>query len=410
VHPLRVMSFEKSSLHRVETRMKKTIAIILLTLVLLVMESPLIFANDGVIRIGFNLPFTGMFELVGNHSKNAAELVKKDLDAAGGITVGGKKYTVEFIYGDNKSTAATASSLTVRQVSNEKILAIVGPLSSRQAIPVAQMAQAFSTPMITPWSTSPKTTKKGPYIFRSCFVFTIQGPVITKFAASEFNATKAAVLYDELNAYSRGMASSFKEAFEAQNGAGSVVAYEHFRTGATDFSKQLQSIFKAGSQFIFTPQHFNEVPLIVKQAKKMGSTLPIVGSNSWAGGDLVGECGGDCAGLFFTGNYAPGNAKGINATFVEAYRKAYGEYPDEPAALTWDAVRVMIQAIKDTGGLSGNLQSDREAVKDSLTQLKGFEGATGTMTFNESGNPEKCAVVVKISEEGIFTAHDLVCP
>lgn len=390
--------------------MKKTIAIILLTLVILAMESPLIFANDGVIRLGFNLPLTGMFELVGNNSKNAAELIRKELDAAGGITVGGKKYTVQFIYDDNKSTAATASSLTVRQVSNEKVLAIVGPLSSRQAIPVAQMAQAFSTPMITPWSTSPATTKKGPYIFRSCFVYTIQGSVITKFAANEFNATKVGVLFDVVSAYPRGMASTFKEAFEAQNGPGSVVAYEQFRTGDTDFSKQLETIVAAGAQFIFTPQHFNEVPLIVKQAKKMGISLPIMGSNSWSGGDLLGECGGDCAGLYFTGNYAPGNAKGINATFVDAYRAAYGGYPDEPAALTWDAVRVMIQAIKDTGGLSGNLLSDRTAVKDSLTQVKGFEGATGTMTFNESGDPEKCAVVVKISKEGVFTAHDLVCP
>jgi len=390
--------------------MKKTIAIILLTLVLLVMETPLIFASDGVIRIGFNLPFTGMFELVGNHSKNAAEMVRKEVDAAGGIMVGGKKYKVEFVYGDNKSAAATASSLAIHQVSSDKVLAIVGPLSSRQSIPVAQMAQAFSTPMMTPWSTSPITTKKGPYVFRSCFVFTIQGSVITKFAASEFNATKVGVLFDIVSAYPRGMAKTFKEAFEAQNGAGSVVAWEEFRTGDTDFSKQLKRIVDAGAQFIFTPQHFNEVPLIVRQAKEMNINLPIMGSNSWAGGDLLGECGDDCAGLFFTGNYAPGNAKGINATFVEQYRAEYGEYPDEPAALTWDAVRVVLQAIKNTNGLTGNLIKDRKMVKESIVQIKGFDGATGKMTFNESGNPEKCAVVVKISEEGIFTAHETVCP
>ncbi|BHH85161.1 ABC transporter substrate-binding protein [Desulforhopalus sp. 52FAK] len=390
--------------------MKKTIAIILLTLVLLVMETPLIFASDGTIRIGFNLPFTGMFELVGNHSKNAAELVRKEVDAAGGIMVGGKKYKVEFVYRDNKSDPGAASALTVNQVSHDKVIGIIGPLSSRQAIPVAKMAQAFSTPMLTPWSTSPLTTQNRPFVFRSCFVFTIQGPLITKFAASEFKATKAAALYDELNAYSRGMAKSFKESFEAVNGAGSVVAFKQFRTGDTDFSKQLKSISEAGAEFIFSPQHFNEIPLIVKQAKEMNITLPIMGSNSWAGGDLVGECGDDCAGLFFTGNYAPGNAKGINATFVDQYRAAYGEYPDEPAALTWDAVHVMIQAIKDTKGLTGNLLKDRKMLRESIVQIKNFDGATGKMTFNESGNPEKCAVVVKISEEGIYTAHETVCP
>lgn len=390
--------------------MKKTIAIILLTLFLLVVETPFVFARVGVIRIGFNLPFTGMFELVGLQSKNAAELVRQELDAAGGVTVAGVKYRVEFIYGDNRSIPAVASSLALSQVSRERVLGIVGPLSSRQAIPVAQVAQAFATPMITPWSTSPLTTKDRPFVFRSCFVYTIQGSVITKFAASEFNATKVGVLFDVVSAYPRGMASTFKEAFEAQNGPGSVVAYEQFRTGDTDFSKQLKRIVAAGAQFIFTPQHFNEVPLIVKQAKKLGITIPIMGSNSWAGGDLLGECGGDCTGLFFTGNYAPGNAKGINATFVERYRKAYGDYPNEPAALTWDAVHIMIQAIKDTNGLSGNLLTDRKLLRGALAQVKDFEGATGTMTFNESGDPEKCAVVVKITEEGIFTAHELVCP
>ncbi|TKB09871.1 ABC transporter substrate-binding protein [Desulforhopalus sp. IMCC35007] len=390
--------------------MKKTIAIILLSLALLVLETPAIFAGDEALRIGFNFPLTGMFELVGNHSKNAAEMVRQEIDAAGGITVGGKKYSVEFLYGDNKSDAAAASSLTVSQVTKEKVLGIIGPLSSRQAIPVAQMAQAFATPMITPWSTSPLTTKDRPFVFRSCFVFTIQGSVITKFAASEFKATKAAVLYDIVSAYPRGMASSFKQDFEAQNGPGSVVAYEEFRTGDKDFSKQLERIADSGAQFIFTPQHFNEVPLIVRQAKKMGITLPIMGSNSWSGGDLIGECGPDCNGLFFTGNYAPGNAKGINAQFVDAYKKAYGEYPDEPAALTWDAVRVMIQAIKDTKGLTGNLLADRKLVRESLVNVKNFEGATGVMTFNESGDPEKCAVVIKIDNEGIFTAHEVVCP
>jgi branched-chain amino acid transport system substrate-binding protein len=390
--------------------MKKTIAIILLSLVLLLMETPAIFASDGVLRIGFNLPFTGMFELVGKNSKNAAELVRQEIDAAGGITVGGKKYSVEFIYGDNKSSPVSASSLTVSQVSKEKVLAIVGPLSSSQAIPVAQMAQAFATPMVTPWSTSPLTTKNRPFVFRTCFVFTIQGSVITKFVASEFKASKAAVLFDVMNPYSRGLAASFKEAFEAQNGPGSVVAYEEFRTGDQDFSEQLQEIMDSGAQVIFAPQHFNEVPLIVKQAKKMGSALPIVGSNSWAGGNLVGECGKDCNGLFFTGNYAPGNAKGINAKFVEVYKKTYGEYPDEPAALTWDAVRITIQAFKDTGGLSGNLVEDRKLVRNALVQIKGFDGATGSLTFNESGDPEKCAVVVKIDEEGIYTAHETVCP
>lgn len=390
--------------------MKKVSKIVLLSFILSIAGYQNLWADDGVIRIGFNLPQTGMFELVGNHSRNAAELVKKEIDAAGGIQVGGKNYKVDFVYGDNQSNPTSAASLTIQQISQEKVLGIVGPLSSSQAIPVGQMSEAFATPMISPWSTSPVTTKDRPYVFRSCFVFTIQGPAITKFAAKEFKATKAAVLYDIVAAYPRGMAKNFKEAFEAQNGKGSVVAFEEFRTGDVDFSKQLTRIKDSEAGFIFTPQHYNEIPLIVRQAKSLGLTIPIMGSNSWAGGDLIGECGTDCNGLFFTGNYAPGNAKGLNKEFVDAYMTAYGQNPDEPAALTWDALRVLVEAIKKTGGLSGNIVKDRTLVKDSLTKIRDFDGAAGKLSFNETGNPDKCVVVVKIDDNGVFALHDSICP
>lgn len=390
--------------------MGRVLKIFVLSCVVAACSNTICFAADNVIRIGFNIAQTGMFELVGKNAINAGELVRQEIEKSGGLEVGGKIYKVEFLYGDHTSDPSVAASLAVKQVSQEKVLGIIGPLISRQAIPVAQMAQAYSTPMITPWSTSPLTTQDRPFVFRTCFVFTIQGPAITTFAASQFKATKAAVLYDIISAYPRGMANSFKEAFEAVNGAGSVVAFEEFRTGDVDFSKQLSRINESGAEFLFTPQHYNEVPVIVRQAKAMGLTIPIVGSNSWAGGDLIGECGTDCNGLFFTGNYAPGNPQGLNKEFVETYIKAYGVNPDEPAALTWDAVRLLVQAIKNTGGLTGDLVRDRIAVQDALAKVKDFDGATGKIGFNGNGDPSKCAVIVKIDDNGVFTFHDSVCP
>lgn len=390
--------------------MRRLLAIFILGLVVAISGNHPGFAADNVIRIGFNIAQTGMFDLVGKHAMNAGELVRQEIEKSGGLTVGGKTYKVEFLYGDHTSNPSVAAALAVKQISQQKVLGIIGPLISAQAIPVAQMAQAYGTPMITPWSTSPLTTKDRPYVFRTCFVFTIQGPALTKFAASQFKATKAAVLYDIISAYPRGMANSFKEAFEAANGAGSVVAFEEFRTGDVDFSKQLSRIKESGAGIIFTPQHYNEVPLIVRQAKAMGLTIPIVGSNSWAGGDLIGQCGTDCNGLFFTGNYAPGNPQGLNKQFVETYVKAYGSNPDEPAALTWDAVRLFIQAVRNTGGLSGDLVRDRTAVKEALAKIKDFDGATGKIGFDGNGDPSKCTVIVKIDEKGVFTFHDSVCP
>ncbi len=163
-------------------------------------------AADGTIKIGFNIAQSGTFALVGSHSKNAAELIRKEVEAKGGLKIGDKTYNLEFIYGDNKSNATDASNLAIQQVTKQKAIAIIAPNFSALAIPVGQMANSFSTPMISPWSTSPVTTKDRPFVFRSCFVFTIQGPVLTKFVASEFNATRAAVLYEIISAYPRGMA------------------------------------------------------------------------------------------------------------------------------------------------------------------------------------------------------------
>lgn len=241
-------------------------------------------------------------------------------------------------------------------------------------------------------------------------MYDMQAVAMTKFAAKEWKATKAAVLYDEVSPYPTGMAKAFREYFEKVNGPGSVVAFETFRTKETDFSKQLTVILNAGADFLFTPQHYEEVPLIVHQARKMGWKKPIAGSNSWGGGDLMGKCGDECKGLVFTGNFAAGGTTGIAKVFVDAYQKAYNVLPDEPAALTYDAVQLIMQAVQKTGGLTGNLAVDRTKLKDQLAATKNFKGVTGTLAYQGTGDPEKCTVIVKIADNGVFTTVETVCP
>ncbi len=154
--------------------------------------------------------------------------------------------------------------------------------------------------MISPWSTNPQTTKDRPYVFRACFLDPFQGPVAAKFATEEFQAKKAAVLYDIASDYPKGLAEYFKEAFEKIHGAGSVVAFETFTTKDRDFSAQLTNIIKSGADVLFTPQYYDEVPLIVKQAHQLGWKKPIMGSDSWGSAELMKLCGDDCKGLYFT--------------------------------------------------------------------------------------------------------------
>jgi branched-chain amino acid transport system substrate-binding protein len=367
-------------------------------------------AGPDAIRIGVNAPLTGDIPKVGEGTKYAARMWLNDMNAAGGIEVGGKKYKVELVIEDNESKAESAVKANTKLITEEDVLAIVGPQSSKQAIPAGSKANELGTPMISPWSTNPDTTGNRPYVFRGCFLDPFQGPVVANFVKSEFGFSKAAVLYDVASDYPKGLAEFFKKAWEDVNGAGSVVAYESFTTKDTDFSSQLTKINNSGAEFLFTPQYYNEVALIVQQARQLGWKNPIVGSDSWGSAETVKLCGKDCYGAFFSSHYAAAGAKGETKKFIERYKKEHGYIPDDVAALTWDSIRLVQQAVQDCGKLTGDIQKDRACVRDALAKIKEFDGITGKMTFTEEGDPVKCAVIVRISDAGEFEFYKSVCP
>jgi branched-chain amino acid transport system substrate-binding protein len=362
------------------------------------------------IKIGINAPITGDIPKVGEGSKFAAQMWLEDIKAAGGLDIGGTKYKVELVIEDNESKAESAVKVQTKMITEDEVLAIVGPQSSQHANPAGGVADNYKTPMISPWSTNPDTTKDRPFVFRGCFLDPFQGPVVANFITEEFQFTKAAVLYDVASDYPKGLAEFFKKSWEGIHGEGSVVAYESFTTKDADFSSQLTNIINSGAQVLFTPQYYNEVALIVQQAHELGWKGPIVGSDSWGSAETVKLCGKDCYGLFFSTHYAAAGATGATKEFIERYQKAHGYVPDDVGALTWDALRIVQQAIQDCGSLSGNIGKDRQCVRDALAKIKEFDGITGKMTFTEEGDPIKCAVIVKISDTGEYEFYKSVCP
>jgi branched-chain amino acid transport system substrate-binding protein len=367
-------------------------------------------SRETVLKIGLNVPITGDIPKVGEGSKFAAEMWLEDINKAGGLEVGGKKYKVEVIVEDNESKAESAVKANTKLITDDEVLAIVGPQASSQAIPAGGVANDYKTPMISPWSTNPNTTKDRPYVFRGCFLDPFQGPVIANFVKEKYGFKKAAVLFDVASDYPKGLAEVFKKAWEDANGPGSVVAYESFTTKDTDFSSQLTKIINSGAEFLFTPQYYNEVALIVKQAHELGWHKPIVGSDSWGSAETVKLCGKDCYGLFFSTHYAAAGAKGATKAFIDRYKAKYGYVPDDVAALTWDSLGLIQQAIQNTGKITGNVKKDRQAIRDALAKIKNFKGITGNMTFTEEGDPIKCAVIVRISDKGEYEFYQSVCP
>ncbi len=390
--------------------MRKGLLFVIAILVLGLALSPCVWAKSKTIKVGINAPITGDIPKVGEGSKYAAEMWLEDIQAAGGLDVGGVKYMVDVVVEDNESKPESAAKAATKLITEDEVLAIVGPQASSQAIPAGEMANNYGTPMISPWSTNPDTTKDRPFVFRGCFLDPFQGPVVANFIKDEFGFKKAAVLYDIASDYPKGLAEVFKEAWEKLNGPGSVVAFESFTTKDADFSSQLTNIINSGAEVLFTPQYYNEVALIVQQAHELGFKAPIVGSDSWGSAETVKLCGEDCYGLFFSTHYAAAGATGATKEFIERYEKKYGYTPDDVGALTWDALRIVQTAIENTGKLTGNLEKDRMAVKDALAKIKEFDGITGKMTFTPDGDPIKCAVIVRISDKGEFEFYKSACP
>jgi branched-chain amino acid transport system substrate-binding protein len=366
-------------------------------------------AAPAEIKIGINAEMTGDIPKVGEGTKYAAEIAVEEVNGAGGLEVGGKKYKVVTVLEDNGSTAEGSTAAATKLITQDKVLIMVGAQASKQAIPAGQVANDNECPMISPWSTNPRTTENRPWVFRACFLDPFQGPVDAKFAMDELKAKKAAVLYDVASDYPKGLAEEFKKAFESLGGQ--VVAFETFTTKDKDFSAQLTKIKAATPDVLFTPQYYDEVPLIVKQARELGITVPILGSDSWGSAELMKLCGDPCKGSFFSTHYAAAGAKGKTKEFIDKYNAKYGYVPDDVGALTYDTMYLAFKAIQDCGKITGDLKADRKCVRDALAKIKDFEGITGKMTFTEgSGDPVKCAVIVKINDAGEFEFYKSACP
>jgi len=390
--------------------MRKGLRLSVYVLAVILAGAPAGWVHAQTIRIGINAPLTGDIPKVGEGTKFAAQMWLDDVKAAGGIEVKGKKYPVELIIEDNESKAESAVQATTKMMTVDEVLVMVGPQASKQAVPAGGIANRLRTPMISPWSTNPDTTKDRPYVFRAPFLDPFQGPVVANFITQEFKFTKAAVLYDVASDYPKGLAEFFKKGWEERHGPGSVVAFESFTTKDTDFSSQLTKIIKSGAEVLFTPQYYNEVALIVKQARQLGWKKPIVGSDSWGSAETVQLCGKDCHGLFFSTHYAAAGATGATKAFIDRYRARFGYVPDDVAALTWDSLLIVQQAIEESGGLTGKIKTDRDRVRDAMSRIKNFKGITGEMSFTEEGDPIKCAVIVRISDAGEFEFYKSVCP
>lgn len=347
-------------------------------------------ADGDTIKVGGLLEMTGGSASFGISGKNGIDLALKKINEKG--VLGGKKLSL--VVADTKSEASEATNGMQKLISQDKVVAVIGPNQSSAVIASGAINNGAKVVDITPMGTNPdvtvdpKTKQVKPYSFRTCFIDPFQGTVMASFASNELKVKRAAIYIDNTSDYAKGLAQFFKENF-VKNG-GQVVIEEAYLQKDTDFKSTLTKIKAAKPDFIYIPGYYQEVGLIVKQAREMGINVPMAGGDGWDSAKLP-EIAGKAAleNTFFSSLYSPDDTSDLNKEFVAEYKKAYNTNPDVFAALAYDSTLLVAKAIEDAGS------ADPAKIAEAMAKIKGFKGVSGEVTFNEQHNPIKSAVIIE---------------
>jgi branched-chain amino acid transport system substrate-binding protein len=346
--------------------------------------------SEDVIKVGSIGPLSGPVAVYGVECKNGIELAVEEINAAGGVNGKLLKVVAEDDEGNPEKSVSAYKKLTTK----DGIKLVIGSLTSGCTQAITQLAQAQKVLQIAPAATAPAITDAGNFIFRTCFIDPFQGTVGGKFSYETLGSRKAAVLYDIGNDYSVGLTDNFVATFESLGGK--IVAKESYATGDKDFNAQLTKIKNANPDVVYLPDYYGTVALIAKQLRAQGINTPIVGADGWDGmnNDNAGD---EVLNGFYSNHYATDSTEGAVQKFVEAFQAKYNKVPNAFAALGYDSVYMLKDAIAAAGS------ADSEAVRDALEKTDG-DYVTGHLTFDDKRNPIKSAVMLEvIRKDGALT-------
>ena len=343
-------------------------------------------AKSDEIKIGANFEMTGNVANYGNATLEGLKLAIKEANDAGGVN--GKK--IKLVEVDNKSEASESVNAATKLISDDKVKLIVGPAVTANVIAESQVATDNKVPILAPDATSPAVTvengKVKDFVFRSCFIDPQQGDVMAKFAIENLKAKTAVIYIDNSSDYSKSLGQVFKEKFEAAGGK--VVMEEAFLQKDQDFKAALTKIKTANADVIFIPAYYEEVGKIVKQARELGITQPLLGTDGWDDFKVADIAGADALNNTFFSTHYSDKDESVKA-FIDAYTKEYNHAPNVFAALGYDAGKLLVDAIKRAGS------DDTVKIKDALAATKDLQVGTGIITMDKNHNPIKQAVILE---------------
>jgi branched-chain amino acid transport system substrate-binding protein len=345
------------------------------------------------IKIGVNLELSGNVASYGESLEKGIDLAVDEINENGGID--GKE--IKLIKVDNKSDSAEAANAAIKLTSKDQVTAIIGAATSGNTVAQAQIANDTQTVVLTPSGTSPSVTvgkdgKVNEFVFRTSYIDPFQGTVAANFAANDLKIKNAAIYADSGSDYAKGLAASFKETFEAAGG--SVVSEEAYVGKDTDFRATLTRIKSKNPEFVFIPGYYEEVGLIIKQARELGINVPFMGADGWDSPTLVELAGADALNnTYITNHYSSEDPDKKIQEFVTKFKdKNKGAAPNAFNALGYDTVYLLADAIKRAGS------TDSTKIKDELAKTTDLSLVTGVVSIDENHHPIKSAIVLEYKD------------
>jgi branched-chain amino acid transport system substrate-binding protein len=348
------------------------------------------------IPVGQFASLTGGQASFGQSTDKGVQLALAEINAAGGVL----GQPLRIITKDNQSKPGETSTAVRELITRNKVVALIGEVASGRSLEAAPIAQRSGIPMISPASTNEKVTETGDHIFRVCFIDPFQGTVCAKFSR-KLGFKKAAIITDVSKDYSLGLAKSFKQEFTANGGV--ITGEQSYSGGDKDFSAQLTAIKADNPQVIFLPAYYTEAPLIIRQARQLGITVPFIGGDGWDSPELVGVGGSSVEGCYFSNHFSDQSKDPRVVAFVDAYRTKYNGEPDAMVALGYDSVYLLADAMKRAG------TTDPAKVNAAIAATKDFPGVTGKITLDSHRNPTKPAVMLQV-KDGKFAYVETIAP
>jgi branched-chain amino acid transport system substrate-binding protein len=369
-----------------DSMLRKTGRVVLAALILAGMAlAPQLSQAAGEVKIGLSAPLTGDWAEYGNDFKRSVSMVIDKVNREGGIN--GRK--LELVVADSRGDAKESVLIAEKFVADPAVIAQIGDFSSSSTMAAAPVYEQAKMVQISPTASHQDWTKKGEFMFRVVATQGYEGPYNARWAVNDLKKKKIATIYINND---WGVDANKYFAGEARRLGAEVVAEEAFTPGEKDFNAIISKIKRLEPDLVYMPTFYADFTAIMNQAER-ARYRPVVLANSSLYSAKTLELGGKAVeGTMIPVNFFGSDPRPAAQTFTKEYKALYGAEPNQFAALAYDAAGVLVAALKAAG------VDSRAKVREGLVGLKGYEGATGPISYAEGRDPAKQLVRIMIKD------------